>query len=186
MAETLTRLPQRIVGGSTVRWTFANTSDYPAPTWTAFVDFVAAGDHQQVAASDAGDGTHLFEIDPATSDNFTPGPYSWQQWVTDGTDVCVVDEGTTLFVADFADQTTGYDARSFARQALEAIEARIVGKASKDQLAFSIAGRSVSRYAWEELLDARDRFRKEVAREVRAERARRGLPAGGIVKTRFV
>ena len=95
----------------------------------------------------------------------------------------LVDSGTFKVVKNLAADTS--DPRTHARKVLDALEALIEGKASKDQQSYSIAGRSISRLSPGELLEWRDRYRVEVAAEARAEKIKNGGMHAGIIKVRF-
>lgn len=64
-----------------------------------------------------------------------------------------------------ADPTAAVDTdqRSFAERTLEVVEAVIEKKATKDQLNYSIAGRSITKYSFKELMDLRKELKREIA-----------------------
>ena len=66
-----------------------------------------------------------------------------------------------------ADPTTALDTdiRSFAERTLEVVEAVLEKKATKDQLSYSIAGRSITKYSFKELMDLRKQLRLEISLE---------------------
>jgi hypothetical protein len=68
---------------------------------------------------------------------------------------------------------------------LDAIEAIIEKRSTKDQDSYSIQGRSLGRTPIADLILLRDRYRAEWVREQRAERIRNGLGHSGVVKVRF-
>lgn len=69
-----------------------------------------------------------------------------------------------------ADTTTP----TFAEQMLSKIETVLLGKASNDVLEYEIGNRQLKKYEFSELVQLRDRFKREVAAEKRAA----GLAAG--------
>lgn len=79
----------------------------------------------------------------------------------------------------------GADPRTHAEIMVAKIESILSGKADSDVSSYSIAGRSLSKMSFRELTDARDYYRKEVQREVIAERIRKGQGTGATVQVRF-
>ena len=77
------------------------------------------------------------------------------------------------------------DPRSHAKITLEAVEAVIEGRATKDQENYSIAGRSLSRTPVADLLSLRDYYRTEFLREQRVERRNNGIGTGARILARF-
>ena len=95
----------------------------------------------------------------------------------------LVKEGRQVVIEpDFAQKSSGYDDRSTARIALDAIEAIIKSGLFTPHKRYQIAGRAMEFRDFDELLTARDRFRAEVRAE---ERRKAGKPAFGAVKVRF-
>ncbi len=70
-----------------------------------------------------------------------------------------VESGNVIVLADPATQ----DTRSHSEKVLEAIEALIEGRATKDVASYSIAGRSLTRLSPDELVKWRAVYRREVA-----------------------
>ena len=80
---------------------------------------------------------------------------------------------------------TSTEVQSHARKVLSAIEAVIEGRASQDQMSYSIAGRSLARMPIEDLLLFRDRYRSEWLKDKRLTRARKGYGNDGIILSRL-
>ena len=80
---------------------------------------------------------------------------------------------------------TSIDVQSHARKVLSAIEAVIEGRASQDQMSYSIAGRSLSRMPIDDLLTLRDRYRAEWNKEKRLQRGKAGKGNDGIIISYF-
>jgi hypothetical protein len=171
-------VPTELIAGDTWQWT-RDLADYPAGTWTATVYFENKDGVFNVTASASGT-THSFTIAAATTTGYKPGRYGWRLRVTDGTTTTTVENGLTEVQIDPA-KAGKADTRTWARRVLDAIEATLEGRASSDQLAMSINGRSISRTPFSELMDARDRFRNEV----RAQESPAGSGKGRDIKVRF-
>lgn len=104
--------------------------------------------------------------------------------VTDGTTVTTIDDGTTEILADLITDAAA-DQRSHAKIMLDALEAVLQGKASKDVSSYSIAGRALTKLTPDELELWRDKYRAEYAAERRKERIKDGRGSGATVKVRF-
>ncbi len=180
--------PDEIVAGTTVEWRREDLADYPAPTWTLTYRLVERkADGMAIAITASASGTyHAVSVDKATTATWPPGTYLWAAYVDDGTKRLRVDSGTLRVVADLAALPPGYDPRSHARRALEAIEAVLEKRASREDLMYRLPdGRQLQRIPTAELILLRDRYRAEVAREAEAERIANGLSAGRLILTRF-
>ncbi len=169
--------PSSFVAGDTVKWT-KSVSDYlPADGWVLTYALVLAADQQTITATDNGDGTHLATITAANSANYTAGIYYWQAYATSGTERHQVGEGRVEVKENFAAQTSGYDAKSHVRTVLDALEATIEGKASKDQLSYTVAGRSLANMLPGDLIKWKNHYEILYRQELQKESLNNG---GGI------
>lgn len=178
--------PTEFVAGDLLSW-YKDLSDYPASSWTLTyaLQLEGAGAQKSLTASASGD-RHLISVAAATTAAYTAGIYHWQSYVTSGTERHAIERGRMTVVANFAASSTTIDARSHIKKVLDALEATILGKASVDQMAFSIGGRSLSRMSPTELREWYAAYRVMYADETRAEQVARGLGNRGKVRTRFI
>lgn len=181
---SLTRIPNQLRAGDTWKWT-ATLSDYPATTWTLTYYLVRQSIATISFAASADGADHAVSVAAADTAAYTPGVYKYQAVVDDGTDHYQVEAGTVELLANFASGASSIDARSHARKVLDAVEALIEGTASKDQQEITEGGVTLKRRSVEDLLSLRDRYRAEVAAELRRERAERGLGTAKTIKVRF-
>lgn len=175
---TPSNVPAQLIAGDTWEWT-RDLTDYPRTTWTATYYF----ENKDKTFNVAGTGStsvHSFSIAAATTAGYPAGRYKYRLRVTDGTTVKSIEEGWVDVETDPAAAGTR-DVRSDARKMLDALNATLVGKATNDQLAMSIQGRSLSRMQPSELMNWRDRLRAEVRAEEQADNA--GL--GRNIRVRF-
>jgi hypothetical protein len=117
----------------------------------------------------------LIEADSAATGALTAGRYQWALLVFDDESPAnrhTVARGTLEVLADPASQTAPVDALTFAREALAMVEAAILAK--KQHTSFSVFGRSYSFESFEQLLQARRTFLREIAEEEAKERAEKG------------
>lgn len=177
--EVPTVEPSELVVGDTWSWK-RSLADYPAnasPAWVLTYYFRGqAGEFSVACSADGSD--QLAAVAKATTATYKPGLYSWIAVVTDGTTRTTLGRGITNLKPDPAATGAGLDPRSHARKTLDAVEAVIENRATKDQQAYTIGGRSLQRMKVEELLMLRDRYRAEVAAEDVSERLANGKPGG--------
>ena len=164
-----TKEPVVITAGDTVKWT-KSLSDYlPGDSWVLSYAFVITGDQLIVTATDNGDGSHLATIAASDTGTLTVGIYHWQAYVTKGTERYRVGYGRVEVKPNFEDQSTGYDNTSHVKNVLDALEATILGKASKDQMSYTIAGTTVSKMTPEDLIKWQNHYRIMHKQELQAE-----------------
>jgi len=191
MTDTLpTHEPGQFRKGDTVKWTKAaiayGVQRKPGDGWTLTYTFSTLNFSATVTSTTDDGGSFAVTIADTVSAGWSAGAYAWQAKVSDGSETFTVDQGATDVLADFIeDDGRGHEARSFAQRTLDALEAVLARKATRDQLTYSIGDRALSRMSWEELLTARDRFRIEVASEVRAQRAATGQSSNQHIRAVF-
>lgn len=178
---TLTGLPARITIGDTVTW-IETLSDYPAgASWVLTYSFTNRDAFFGSSHAASGDD-HEITIDTS---ELEVGEYQYTKKVTDTSETFTLEAGTLHVEPDLSADTAGVDRRSYAEKALEAIEAVLGGKASKDQTSYSLNGRALSRYSPDELNAWRASLRIEVSDEKETERIRAGKPSHRNVRARM-
>lgn len=175
--------PIEIVAGDTLQWKRNDLSDYPSSTWTLTYYLVGSTKYTITATAD-GTG-YKIEVSSTTTATWTPGNYWLEGFVSKTGERYQIFYGTVKIRPNLEAQTT-YDGRSHCKKVLDAIEAVIEGRASKDQMSITLTGRSISRIPISELLILRDRYRAEYNAERKAEKIRRGEDTGYKVAVRFV
>lgn len=160
--------PATLVVGDRVAWKRTDLgADYPPASYTlkysARKDGAGATEIEITAT--ASGSTYLIEVSKTTTLTWIPGRYHWQAYIVRNSDSERVTVGSGTFdVKPNRDLSTD-DPRSHARKVVEAIEAVIEGRATKDQMSYSIAGRTLEKTPIPELLTLRDRYRAEVQSE---------------------
>jgi hypothetical protein len=161
--EVATVEPREVVAGDTWEWE-KSFSDYPATTWT-LTYYLRSREHE-ASITAAADGTdHLVTVAKATTAAYKAGLYEITGFVTDATERFQVYRGLLNVLPDPASQGAGQDPRSHARKTLDAIEAVVEGRATKDQQAYTIGGRSLQRMPIKDLMYFRGVYRAEVYAE---------------------
>lgn len=180
--------PLEIVVGDFIQWKRSDlVQDYPLASYSAqYVARITGGGNTEVTlpATETG-GTYLFTVSSATSQDFVPGYYHWQLEViqTSSGNRIVVDRGDFTAIADL--DVNGADPRTHAQIMIGKIESILQGKADSDVGSYSIAGRSLTKMSFAELMTARDQYKREFQQEVIKDRIRRGKSSGATVKVRF-
>lgn len=185
-----THAPETFRKGTTVKWTLALSDYLPDDGWTLKYYFTQTSDSRAVTATNNGDGTFLVTITAVVAELFLAGDYTYFAEVTKTIDAVVhvyeVDHGS-LVIFPSSRISGAVDGRSTVKQHLDAVEAQLAGKLSAgDAASYSIAGRSLSKYTYAELLELRYRLLADYRKELQAERIEKGLGTKGKVRTRFI
>lgn len=112
---------------------------------------------------------YVFSIPSSITVNYTSGEYTYAETIVEiSTSNSFVLSTGTLTLRPNPSLATSLDNRSQARKTLDAIRATIEGRATSDQQAMSINGRSISRTPIGELLALETRYNILVQREEKA------------------
>lgn len=182
--------PYEVVVGDFIQWKRSDlVADYPTATHSAeYVARITGGGTTEIklAGTEGSSDYYLFTVDSVTSADFVPGRYHWQLEVTETSsgNRLVVDRGDFEAIADLDNNQA--DPRIHAEIMVDKIESILEGKADSDVSNYSIAGRSITKMSFDELLAARDRYLAEVVAHYNKERVKRGKSNGSTVKVRFV
>lgn len=177
-----TNEPQILVAGDTWLWE-RTLDDYPATSggWTLNYSLRGPGTIADIVAT-ADDDSFLVQVPAATTAGYVAGIYAWQAYVTDGSgNRYTVDEGTLEVKANLQTAGATYDGRSTVKKILDAIEATLLGTASKEDAEIQIHGRTLRRRSLEELEKLHARYQHLY----RIEQIRAGQlpPTAGIAVT---
>jgi hypothetical protein len=166
MATTApTTEPTSLRAGDTWAWRREDLSDYPASTWTLKYYFRNASSKFDITAAASGEAFAV-SVAKATTAAYAAGDYDWIAVVETVADRYQVDEGRVDVLPNLATNAV-YDARTFARTMLDAVEAALLSKANSAQLDLvqaALADRSMQ-YDTAALLSLRSQLRIEVRRE---------------------
>lgn len=127
----------------------------------------------------------MVSISASVSSTFPAGTCTWRARVTKGSESYTLETGTTEVIADAPTGGAGLDTRSAAKRALDAIEAKLAGRAESGVAEYQIDGRAMKYIAIPDLIVLRDRYRMDVAREDAANRAAKGLAPAGRIAVRW-
>ncbi len=179
--------PLEIVVGDFIQWKRSDiVADYPTDTYTAtYKARISGGGSNEITITGTPQTSHfLFTVLNDDSEDFAPGHYFYQLEISraDGERV-VVDRGHFTTIPDL--DVNQADPRSHAEVMLGKIESLLSGKADSDVASYSIAGRSLNKMTFEELVNARDFYRREVKQEMNAIDIKHGRKGSSTIKVRF-
>lgn len=178
------KIPAQIRAGDTIKWRDDASVDnlgneISSSTWTLtyFLRTNTASEGATVVGVAYGTGWE-FTIAAATSAGFDAGDWYWQAQATSGSDKVTLGAGQLQVLAALSYTGTpgAVDGRSQAQQDLDAVQAAIRSLISGGAVQqYSIAGRSLSRYALADLMALESKLKAEVKREQMAELIANGL-----------
>ena len=180
--------PETIVIGDYLLWKRTDlVDDYPLADYSMeYVARITGGGSTEIkVAATEQNGTYVFEVDSATSATYVAGFYHWQLEVTQTStgNRVAIERGTFTAIEDL--DINGADPRTHAEIMIAKIESILQGKADADVASYSINGRSLTKMSFDDLINARDFYRKEYAKERAKERADAGETTGQTVLVRF-
>lgn len=187
-AQSPTIEPDEVVVGDFIQWRRIDlSSDYPNTAYTmTYVARISGGGSTEVQLTGtAYNNDYLFTVASATSAEFTPGFYYWQLEAVRNSDSnrIVIDRGEFRAIPDL--DVNGTDPRTHAQIMIGKIESLLEGKADADVANYSVQGRSLTKLTIDELIQARDYYKREYQREMIKERIRKGQDTGATIKVRF-
>jgi hypothetical protein len=183
--------PTEVVVGDFIQWKRSDVAqDYPTSAgYTAeYVARITGGGSTEIKLPQVAGSTddyYLFSVSSEISAAFIPGLYHWQLEITQTSsgNRLVVDIGDFTAIPDM--DSNQADPRIHAEIMLDKIETLLQGKADADVSSYSIAGRSLTKLSFQELLDARDHYRREVVQHNNKELVKRGKKSGSTIQVRF-
>ena len=179
--------PSSVIAGDTLVWTKTLTG-YPASAgWTLNYRLINAAAKYDIAAAASGD-SYAITVAASTSATWAAGNYTWQSYVTNvGGERYTIQTGEIVIKANWAGQSAGLDTRSNAKIILDTLEAAWVTAAATRAyvMDYKIADRMMRFTTRAEWIAEIDYWRREVAKETRAERLAAGLGSGRTVYVRF-
>lgn len=179
-----TGIPTTARAGDTLSFSVV-TADYPPSAgWSLGISLKNVGNAYTASGTASGSG-HAINITPAATAAWMPGRYMLTWWVErgygSGFERHTLGTQPLVLLPD-ATTATPTDGRSFARRALDAIEAVIEQRAGRSDLEYRINDRQVKHIPPLELMQLRTKLRAEV----KAEENAATLAAGGSLPSRKV
>lgn len=177
--------PETITAGDTVKWTKSLDCYKPEDSWVLTYYLVNTSIQVIITTSDNGDSTHLVNLAKATTAAYTVGTYDFKGFVDNGTERYEIFNSKMEILPDLVAATSGTDTRTHSKTMLDAIEANLENRASKEEEEYTIEGRSLKRLTFEALTEARDYYESRVLQEQAKEDRDAGKGNKKLVLTRF-
>lgn len=172
-------IPASFAAGETVSWR-TESAEYPSSGYTLRTILSTSTARLEVSGVAQSDGSWSSTITRTQSEGFVPGVYEWRAYAETSTERYQIGAGRVTVRPSAL--TSAADLRSPDQIALDAIDAVLAGRASRDQEEMTFSGRSIRRHSIESLM----RLRAYYASRVAQEHARaRGTADPAMIRTRF-
>ncbi len=184
-----------IVAGDTLELDLSYSDYSPADDWLIWIalrgnlkliDIKTGGTGVTIVTTT---GRYVITVTAAGTAAYAAADYKYAVYMYKGsptiTERHLVEEGTVTVKPNLSAMTSSSDSRSHVKKVLDAIEAVLENRASRDQMSYTIAGRSLGRMPVGDLLKLRDRYRYEYAAELKAEKIAQGIGGNSRVLVRF-
>ena len=178
--------PDKIYQGDSVSWE-KSLDDYPASDGWTLRYAIQGPTNVGVVNSTPTGADHLISISKSTTAAWTAGQYWYQAYVEKASERVTLYKGQFELIKSLDTGISGaYDGKTHYQTVLEALKATLEGKATRDQLSYSIRGRSLSRMSMQEITDAIATYQRLVNKEQRDLKRAQGIAVkSNKVRTRF-
>ena len=181
----LSDVPEEFTAGDTVKWA-KSFSDYPfSDGWIITYYFANATEDFEIAGAEYQTNDHLFNLIRSLTTGKTAGQFNYEAYAILSGERARVDWGKIQLLADFSGGDP-VDSRSLVKKTLDALDALLLNKASRDQLDVEIVGRKIKKMSPDELLKWRSLYKSEYKSECDADKVAKGEGSGRTVQTRFI
>lgn len=158
-----------------------SSKDHPAPGWVLSLHLRGPGVVNLTGRADG--ASHVFEATGTDTAAWVAGDYWYSLRATQGANVAELERGTMRVLPDLLSAPEGYDGRSQAQIALDAINAVLAKRATLDQERYRINNRELYRTSISDLLKLRGFYAEQVRRENACKTGRTGF--GRKIPVRF-
>ena len=177
--------PDLLFAGDRWAWKKTDLTDYGSG-YTLSYELTLETGAAPIALTATLSGTeYLIEVSQSTTASYTAGDYRWVALITRDSDSERIQIGYGSLTIKPDPATSSADARSDAKYSLDAIRAVLRNRASKDQMSYSINGRSLERMSPKDLILLESHFLRQVQNEEKAEKLAKGLNTGSQIKVRM-
>jgi|TARA_Y100000296_G_scaffold81659_1_gene109291 hypothetical protein len=178
--------PESLVAGVSWKWD-KDLADYkPDDGWTLIYYFVQGSSSPadfSITTTNVSN-VHNVDVEEAVTVLYTPDTYYYQGIVNNGTDTHLAITGQMEIVQDYSDGSVA-DPRSWACQALDALETSIAGTADATQLSYEIDGIQVSEMSGASKLSWLEGLRRICAAEKEDENLDNGRKTNRVGRYKF-
>lgn len=182
--------PTEIKAGDILQWKRTDLhKDYPNDQYTLkYTATIYHSNHADIDITASASGNdYLVSVASATTVNYGVGEYDWQAYIIRNSDSerITIDSGHWTIVHDY--DSSNADVRVHAQKMLDHIESFLETKAGNgDVSSYSIGGRSLSKFSFEEITNLRNYYKREVAQHIKKQRLKGGrYSTGNNVKVVF-
>ncbi|MAY42392.1 MULTISPECIES: hypothetical protein [unclassified Neptuniibacter] len=153
--------PKTIQAGDSVSWSRTASGYSSADGWVLGYALRGASEIDLEASGEA----EVFTVSVGASKSaaWTSGEYIYSCFVKRGDERITLATGRLIVLPDLVQGS--HDSQSHAKKMLQAIQATLEKRATKDQQAYQIDGMQIERIPIPELIKLRDRYRREYRRE---------------------
>jgi len=179
-----TTLSNVLTAGDTLDFTTAVPDYLASAGWTLKYRLAPRVSGTAIDITSTADGDdHQVSVLAATTITWAAGYYAWSAYVEKAAERYTVDRGELQIRPASTTLAAGNDLRSFAKKTLDAVEALLAGKS--DVVEYQIAGRSIKKMSFAELMKARSLLQAEVEGEQVAANLANGLGGARRIQVRF-
>jgi hypothetical protein len=176
--------PREFTAGDTVTWDRTASGYSAADGWVLVYSFRGNASTTDYTATADGTGFTL-TVSAADSALLSQGDYTVSGSVEKGFERFTVFAGRITVTANVSAMGTTFDGRTHVKKVLDAIEAVLESRATKEILQTNIEGVSISNIPHPELLELREKYMAYYKQEVAAENIAMGGASGARILTRF-
>ena len=182
-------IPLFLTSGASVSFTAATPSYDAADGYSGKLELVNAAGKISLDSSSSDGTTHTFTASMSTTAAWAAGRYRWQLSAVKSGEKWVVDQGEIEIRADLA-AASALDARSHLRRVLDAVEASIERRATKDQQDTRVTAGdggtiALKRLPMADLLKLRGQYQAELRQAEAAANLAAGRGSKSIIRVRF-
>lgn len=183
--------PTEIRAGDILQWKRTDLhTDYPNNLYTLkYVACIFQSNHQEFEITATASGSdYLVSVPSATTTDYNIGAYTWQAYITRNSDSERITLTTGYWdVVSNLDVASHGDQRTHAKKMIDYIESFLETKASNgDVSSYSIGGRSLTKFSFEEITQLRNYYKREYTQEIKKMRLKGGrYSTGNHVKVTF-
>jgi uncharacterized transporter YbjL len=174
-------IPSTLISGDSLTWLTAAGVDtvtglpIDSAAYTLATSFRGSGGSLDVTATTS--GTEWSSTITAVQSAALPaGVYQWASYASKAGVRLTLYSGTITITANLAAANSTFEARSHNRKMLDAIEAMLESRATKEQQEYTIGTRSLKYIPILELLQLRESYKREAFSDQQAERLAKGMP----------
>lgn len=174
--------PRKLIKGDSVSWKKSFDTYKANDGWILTYYFRGTDTLNKTATASGSD--YLVSLTSSDTE-LTAGDYVWASKVSKGNELITVGSGQIVIETDLADATAGYEARPYVKRVLDKIESLLEGKVDNDAATYSINGRSLTKYSFEELENLRYKYQRQWNNYLIKERRRNGKQSKRKINVRF-